>query len=367
MRTGNSHPAVVERNSPRILLLYTGGTIGMKESSKGLMPVQFDELLSFLPPQYRKLNGILEWRSILEPIDSADIQPNHWQEISKIIAEEYDFFDGFVVLHGTDTMAYTASALSFMLQNVQKPIILTGSQLPIGHLRSEAILHLNTAIEFAMSQDLNNMARLRGVCLLFHNKVFRGNRAIKNTANGFDAFHSPNFPIIACAGTDLVFNDYAINHGYSSHNLSSTLQYYPKLIAKVDTIKFYPGMNPEHMNTIMNCRTTRVVILEGFGSGNIPSSKFILKSISDFINRGGIVLALSQCWSGGVDLKIYQTGRQLLELGAISGKDLTFEAALTKSMHLLAYEKKYDGITKSNFTDLFTKNLAGEMDEPLNS
>ena len=345
-----------------VLVLYTGGTVGMRQGPEGLVPASVDEVFGQLPPSLTSGPHAPAWKSLDTPLDSSDLQPEHWRQIGQILADAYDQYEGFVVLHGTDTMAYTASALSFMVQGLAKPVVLTGSQLPLGHLRTDAIHHLNSAIEFAMAKNENGEPRLQEVCLYFHNQVYRGNRCRKHQASGFDAFESPNYPALALAGTGLRFDDQAIEQGWPS-NRDQRFRFNPNMHSGVASLRMFPGLQPTLVRGMTENTGVQVLLLEGYGTGNIPGSPALLEALRDFVLRGGRLVALSQCVGGTVDLQRYRTGRQLLDLGAVSGKDITFEAALTKAMHLLArQDHSSDQVGASlDFARDFGRSLVGEI------
>ena len=343
-----------------VLVLYTGGTVGMRQGPQGLVPASVDEVFGQLPASLLSGQNAPTWRSLENPLDSSDLQPEHWQQMAGILAESYEHFEGFVVLHGTDTMAYTASALSFMLQGLSKPVVLTGSQLPLGHRRTDAVHHLNSALEFAMAQKDNGEPRLQDVCLYFHNKVYRGNRCRKNQASGFDAFVSPNYPALATAGTALRFDEQAMDQGLPTSSLRS-LSYRPALDSSIASLRMFPGLNPALVYGLTEQTGVRVLLLEGYGTGNIPPTPALVEALRAFVIKGGRVVALSQCVGGFVDLERYRSGRQLLDLGAIPGRDITFEAALTKSMHLLANPSSASGDPDHDFAERFGQSLVGEI------
>jgi len=343
-----------------VLVLYTGGTVGMRQGPHGLVPASVDEVFGQLPASLLSGHNAPTWRSLENPLDSSDLQPEHWQQIAGILAESYEHFEGFVVLHGTDTMAYTASALSFMLQGLAKPVVLTGSQLPLGHRRTDAVHHLNSALEFAMAQKDNGEPRLQEVCLYFHNKVYRGNRCRKNQASGFDAFESPNYPALATAGTALRFDEQAMEQGLPDP-INRHLCYRSALDTSIASLRMFPGLNPALVHGLTEQTGVRVLLLEGYGTGNIPHAPALIEALRTFVSGGGRVVALSQCVGGFVDLERYRSGRQLLNLGAIPGRDITFEAALTKSMHLLANPTSDLGDSDVDFAERFGQSLSGEI------
>lgn len=341
----------------RILLVYTGGTIGMKESPQGLIPVSVDDLLEQLP-DLGSLPLELSLCSLNQPMDSSDLQPRHWQEMGSLIAGKADEFDGFLVLHGTDTMAYSSAALSFMLQQLNKPVIFTGSQLPLSHPRSDAGSHLMSALELASACNSDGSPKIPEVTLYFNHQLYRGNRVRKIHALGFDAFDSPNFPVLARAGTRMVISEEVIGQGMPvpdrTESVTKGLRWRPELDTAVGSIKCIPGMSGKALDKYLKDMDFKVLLLEAYGTGNIPNDTTLLDALRSMVARGGQVVALSQCLGGRVDLNQYQAGRRLLDLGALEGKDISFEAALTKSMHLL-------GCGVPDFAEAFGRSLAGEI------
>ncbi|CAN5244492.1 asparaginase [soil metagenome] len=313
----------------RIMIIYTGGTFGMVHDAQGvLLPFDFSLILEHLPT-LRNLFLEITIISFEQPIDSSNIEPVHWQMIGSIIKEHYDQQDGFVVLHGTDTMAYTASALSFMLQNLSKPVVFTGAQLPITEPRSDARENLITALEIASASE-NGKPIVPEVCVYFDYELLRGCRAKKVESMHFDAFNSENYPPLAKAGVKIDYNFPAI------HQVAGgKLQVLSTFDSGVSILKLFPGMNLATVLPIVSNPAVKALIIETFGSGNAPSAPWFIKSLTEAISRGLIILNVSQCPGGMVIQGKYETSRALQEIGVISGGDMTIEAAVTKLMLLL--------------------------------
>jgi len=315
----------------RLLLIYTGGTIGMiqEKPDAELKPFDLNSILAQVP-EIASFGYRLDAHTFAKPIDSSNVQPATWSELASVIASKYESYDGFVVLHGSDTMAYSASALSFMLKNLAKPVIFTGSQLPIGHIRTDAKENLLTSIEIAAAQ-LKGKARVPEVCVYFDYHLYRGNRAIKYNSEKFEAFHSPNYPLLAEAGIRIKYNDNDI-----LPQPSAPFQAALTLDNRVGSLKLFPGLRPSYIRALLSDTDMEVLVLEGFGSGNGPTNPWFLTALSDFINTGKVVVDITQCHGGSVDLGKYETGILLRKIGVTSGHDMTFECCITKSMHLLA-------------------------------
>lgn len=344
--------ALPQKPKGKVLIIYTGGTLGMTYDGEGvLVPFDFSHILEHLPT-LKNLALELTVVSFETPIDSSDICPEHWQAIGKIIFQHYDTHDGFVVLHGTDTMAFTASALSFMLEGLSKPVIFTGAQLPIGDPRSDARENLITALEIASSQKEGSPI-VPEVCIYFDYELLRGNRSRKVESMQFDAFHSGNYPPLAKAGVKIDYN-FSLIRKPQPH---STLQLRSSFDTSISILKLFPGISDATIEAILETRGLKAVILETFGSGNAPTSPGLLALLKKAIDRGIIILNISQCPGGRVTQGRYHTSRELQRIGVIGGADMTTEAAVTKLMLLLG---EY-GPDKTR--ELLVKSLAGELTE----
>ncbi|HTF02477.1 MAG TPA: type I asparaginase [Bacteroidia bacterium] len=315
---------------PSILLIYTGGTIGMIRDPKSgqLKPFNFLRLLDEIP-ELSKFNINIQSHSFREPIDSSDMQPETWVELAHLVEQEYRNYDGFVILHGSDTMAYTASALSFMLENLAKPVVLTGSQLPIGTIRTDGKENLITAIEIAAAQ-IKGKAIVPEVCVYFEYRLYRGNRTNKFNAEHFRAFHSPNYPLLAEAGVHINYNTPKI-----AHVPSKKLKIHTLLDKQVAILKMFPGITAEVVHAILNAKGIRAIVLETYGSGNVTTEKWFIAALEQAIKNGKIILNITQCAAGRVEQGRYQTSAGLAKIGVVGGADMTTEAAITKLMFLL--------------------------------
>ena len=316
---------------PRILIVYTGGTIGMIEDpeTKALKPFDFTHLMENVP-KVKMLDYEIDNIQFNPPIDSSDMDVAHWQLIARSIADNYQNYDGFVVLHGTDTMAYTASALSFMLGNLSKPVIITGSQLPIGEVRTDGEENLITALQIAADQDSNGVPTVREVAILFDNYLWRGNRSTKRSADNFNAFKSNNYPELAKIGLGISFNYDALAKTYHSQPITPHYE----LDSRVMSIDLFPGLNESILRYQLNTPGIRGIVLRTFGAGNGPTEDWFIDAIRDAVARGVVILNVTQCVNGGVHASRYMGGDYLLSAGVVSGYDLTFEAAITKMMYL---------------------------------
>lgn len=335
-----------------ILIIYTGGTIGMMSDPEtgALHPFDFCELLNKMPDLKRfgfKLSNI----AFNPPTDSANITPSFWVKLAQTIEENYDKYDGFVVLHGTDTMAYTASAVSFMLENLQKPVIFTGSQLPIGMLRTDGKENLVTSIEIA-AERRNEIPVAPEVCIYFENKLHRGNRTSKYSAEHFNAFRSVNYPALAEVGIHIKYNHAAIQYP----TIERPLKVHTNLDNNIALLKLYPGISLEIIDAVISTKGLKAIVLETFGSGNAPSEIWFINRIKKAIEDGIIVLNVSQCFGGSVEMGKYETSVALRNCGVISGYDSTTEAALTKLMFLLGQNFSYEDIVKN-----LNKSIRGEI------
>lgn len=338
---------------PQILLIYTGGTIGMVKDFKTgtLKNFNFDKLLKNIP-EINHLNCAISSISLAKPIDSSNMSPKNWVTIAKIIEENYSKFDGFVVLHGSDTMSYTASALSFMFNNLSKPVIFTGSQLPIGDLRTDAKENLITAIEIAAACK-NGEPIVQEVCLYFEYKLYRANRTTKINAEHFEAFTSPNFPPLAESGVHLKYNIPLMLRPETK----TALAVQKKMDEQVVILKIFPGISRHIVASILSIKGLKGVILETFGSGNAPNFPWFINLLKKAIHNGIYVVNVTQCAGGSVLMGRYETSIELEKIGIISGKNITTESALAKLMYMLG-----KNIPKNNFKPIFETSTRGEMD-----
>ena len=337
--------------NPKVLLLYTGGTIGMIENplELSLKPFNFDQITSEVP-ELNKLNCTIETIAFENPLDSSNMNFETWTQIGDEIFKNYDYFDGFVVLHGTDTMSYTASALSLMFQNLTKPIILTGSQLPLGQVRTDGKENLITAIEIA-SKKRDNSPVLNEVAIYFENQLFRGNRTTKVSSDDFDAFKSYNYPSLAEIGVEINFN---LNYLLKKKN--NKLKYEKGFDPSINIVFFYPGIIIKNVVKSILSNSSKVVVLMSYGSGNLP----IENELMDFLKSSDkIFLNISQCKAGKIEQGKYETGIQLKKAGVIGVKDMTLETVIVKSMLLI---KKYP-LDKDKFANVLLSNIAGEITE----
>jgi L-asparaginase len=335
-----------------ILIIYTGGTIGMVHDphSGSLVPIDFRHISDHVP-ELRKFGYNLHSISFDPVKDSSNIDPSVWVKMAEIIEESYDDFDGFVILHGTDTMAYTASALSFMLENLGKPVILTGSQLPIGLLRTDGRENLITAIEIAAARE-KELPSVPEVCIFFDDKLTRGNRTTKMSAEHFDAFYSPNYHALAEVGLHLKYFNNLISYPAEKEKLIV----HKVFDSNVAILKLFPGINRKLINSIIRTEGLRGLIIETYGSGNAPTYQWFLDDLKQYIDKGGIILNVTQCQGGSVEMGLYETSRQLLAAGVVSGRDITSEASVTKLMHLLGRFSSREKVIQS-----LNISLAGEI------
>lgn len=341
---------------PHILLIYTGGTIGMIENpeTKALKPFDFNHLIDNVP-KLKMLNYVIDNVSFTPPIDSSDMSPRHWAEIARVMEDNYHLYDGFVVLHGTDTMAYTASALSFMLQNLRKPVIITGSQLPIGEVRTDGEENLITAIQIAAELDRHGDPMVQEVAILFENYLWRGNRSTKRSADNFNAFKSYNYPELAKIGLGINYHEDAL---YRHHTLEPFKVSYG-LDDSVIVLDLFPGLRQEALHHALTSPGTKGVVIRSFGAGNAPTAPWFVNELSEAIKRGIVVINVTQCLGGMVMPGLYATSTAMAASGVVSGADITTEAAITKMMFLFG-----QGLSPEEVRRKLATPICGEMSHP---
>ena len=347
---------MIPQDKSSLLIIYTGGTIGMREdpTDMTLKPFDFSQIMEEVP-ELRKFACRIDSYTFDPLIDSSDVEPSLWQSIAGLIGEKYDDYDGFVVLHGTDTMSFTASALSFMLDDLEKPVILTGSQLPIGRPRTDGKENLVSAVEIASAKDADGHAVVPEVCVFFDSKLLRGNRTTKVSSENFDAFRSPNLPPLAEAGISIKYDTRVICR---PDRWGRPLKVRPALDTRVSILKIHPGITPQVVSNILLGAETRAVIIETYGSGNAISKDWFINLLKVAGDMGKILVNVTQCLYGSVDMDIYATGRRLKDAGVISGRDSTTESMLAKLFHLMGASPE-NAWVKSKLEE----NLKGEISE----
>lgn len=314
-----------------------------------LKPFNFSRLLDEIP-ELTKFNIDIHTHSFKKPIDSSDMQPEVWVELAELIEKKYKRHDGFVILHGSDTMAYTASALSFMLENLAKPVVLTGSQLPIGTIRTDGKENLITAIEIAAAHK-NGKVLVPEVCVYFEYRLYRGNRTNKFNAEHFRAFQSPNYPLLAEAGVNINYNfSHILPHPRKRLHIRT------KLDKSVAILKMFPGISESVVDAILNAKGVRAIVLETYGSGNVTTQKWFIDALANAISKGRVILNITQCAAGRVEQGRYQTSAGLAKIGVVGGADMTTEAAVTKLMYLLGNTRNAAELKKQ-----LRKNVRGEL------
>ena len=338
---------------PSVLLIYTGGTIGMVQNkvTGAHEPLDFNHLVSHVP-ELKELQVNITTLQFSTPIDSSNMNPELWAQLVHIIVDHYESYDGFVILHGTDTMSYTASALSYMLQNLSKPVVLTGSQLPIGVLRTDGKENLITSIEIAASRDKIGLPFVPEVCIYFQGSLLRGNRSKKQSSEEFHAFTSPNYTPLAKVGVHIAWSHHHILFPKSKNDLKPSYRMCPD----VTVLKLFPGITQHIVHSILSIPSLRGVVLETYGAGNAMTTDWFIQELSEAIQRGLVIVNVTQCLAGAVEMSIYETGNRLSQAGVISAGDMTFEATLVKLMFLLG-----QGYSQDEVTQLIPKSIAGEI------
>ena len=339
--------------APRILIVYTGGTIGMTEdlATGALVPFSFDHLMRNVP-KIGRLGYALDHVELDPPIDSSNMNPAIWAKVAKMIVDAYDRFDGFVVLHGTDTMAYTASALSFMLPGLAKPVILTGSQLPIGEIREDGTENLITALQIAAARRADGGPMVQEVAIAFGRHLWRGNRATKVSSTNFGAFRSFNYPPLADMDLHIVYRERLLARPDATAKLAPAYA----MDDAVAVTFLYPGITEAVLRPQLEAPGVKAVVLRTFGAGNAPTEPWFTACVADAVRAGKVVVNVTQCPAGGVEEKRYATGDALAKAGVVPGLDMTCEAALTKLMHLFG-----QGLSAAEVAAAVTRPLAGEL------
>ncbi len=339
----------------KVLLISTGGTITMvrDKASGALVPADMETFKAYMPELFLAGEIQVDIEAFTPQIDSSDIGPQIWEQVARMVVSHYDEYDGFVVLHGTDTMSYSASALSFMLENLSKPVVFTGSQLPVGVLRSDAKENLLTAIEIAAAKDEDGNAIVPEVTIFFEDRLFRANRTTKRNAEHFSAFNSYNYPALAKAGVHITYQPHLVHYS----DLSQPLRLHTKFDTNVAVLKLFPGIQPAVVRALLRTRGLKGVVLETFGAGNAPSDKWLYRELKAAVEKGIIIVNKTQCNTGSVEMGLYAVSLNLMKAGVLSGYDITTEALLTKMMLLLGENPDDTAIVRR----LLGEDLCGEI------
>jgi len=335
----------------KILIIYTGGTIGsfIDPVTDTLKPVNFEKIVDLIP-EVHQVGADIKVHTLDEPKDSSNMHPFDWIKIVKAIENEYENFDGFVVLHGTDTMAYSASAVSFLIENLTKPVIFTGSQIPLGLIRTDAKENLITALEIASAKNADGTPKVPEVSIYFEFKLYRANRTFKFSTSHFNAYMSPNYSLLAEAGVKIEYFDSAIHQP-----TNNTTRFYHTLNTHVVVLKMFPGITKEVVESISNINGIKAIVLETFGSGNATLEPWFFEWMQNTLQKGILLVNTTQCIEGSVEQGKYETGAGFKKLGVLNGGDMTCEATITKLMFLLG-----KGLSNEKISEIFLDSLRGE-------